>query len=158
MQRLARCRHRILAFIIDNLIVSLMCLLINIRTMILVIGILKNEESPDMVYLVFQLLITGGIIILIAGFYYLFIPMIFRGQTLGKKVMEIKIVKEDGNDIDFTSLFLREMVGRIIIDLFSFGLAEIISFFVMLLSENHRTFYDSLANTMVIDIKDIGGE
>lgn len=50
--------------------------------------------------------------LMIGLIYYIIIPTyLWKGQTIGKKICQIKIVKENGNDITFSTLLLRELVG-----------------------------------------------
>lgn len=49
--------------------------------------------------------------------YYMIIPMyIWKGQTLGKKVCKIKVVKDNLEDVNFVSLLKRELIGQTIIE------------------------------------------
>lgn len=59
-----------------------------------------------------------GIYVIITGIiYYLIIPsFIFKGQTLGKKICHICVVKETGDNITFKDMFIREILGATIIE------------------------------------------
>lgn len=60
----------------------------------------------------------GGVLALIcACLYYIVVPMyVTKGQTLGKRICKVKIVKDNNKDVDLLSLLLRQMVGIIIIE------------------------------------------
>ena len=62
-------------------------------------------------------LICGLLALLGAMFYYVIIPLVInRGQTIGKRICHIKIVKSDGKDVGLKELILREVLGAIIIE------------------------------------------
>lgn len=50
--------------------------------------------------------------IVIGILYFCVIPLfVFKGQTLGKKIMKIKIVQMNYEDVTFKNIFMREIVG-----------------------------------------------
>lgn len=50
-------------------------------------------------------------------FYYLWIPLrIFPGQTPGKRICHLVVVRTDGWDLDLGTLVLREVVGLLLIE------------------------------------------
>ncbi len=63
-----------------------------------------------------------GIFAVISGIiYYVIIPIfIFKGQTLGKKLLKIKVVKQDKTEVDAKTIFIREILGS---TLFEGGIA-----------------------------------
>ncbi|WP_416327574.1 RDD family protein [[Eubacterium] hominis] len=61
--------------------------------------------------------IAGGLSLLFALFYYVYVPLkVHKGQTYGKKFMDIKIVKLDGSDVDAKTMLKREALGRFILE------------------------------------------
>ena len=67
------------------------------------------------------------------------------GQTLGKRIINIKVVKADGSRCDMSSAFLRSIL-RIIDSLF-IGIVGII---VILTTEKKQRIGDIVANTIVV--------
>lgn len=59
-----------------------------------------------------------GLFAVISGIiYYVFIPMfIFKGQTLGKKLLKIKVVKQDYSEVDTKTLLIREVLGSTLLE------------------------------------------
>lgn len=59
-----------------------------------------------------------GIYAVVVGIlYYFFVPsFIWKGQTLGKKICHLQIVKEDGSHITYKDLFIRELIGATTIE------------------------------------------
>lgn len=61
--------------------------------------------------------IAGGLSLLFALIYYVYVPVkVHKGQTFGKKFMDIKVVTCDGNDVDFKTMFKREFLGRFLLE------------------------------------------
>jgi uncharacterized RDD family membrane protein YckC len=69
------------------------------------------------------------------------------GQTLGKKVMNIVVVKEDGSDCDWMASVVRN-VARII-DGFAFYLVGVI---VIVLTDDNQRLGDIVADTVVVKV------
>ncbi len=84
--------------------------------------------------------------ILIPSLY--FIPQLKRnGQTVGKRVMRIKIIKEDDTpELSVGRIFLREIIGKALSAVF-FGAGYIVRIFGL------DTFHDKIAKTKVITLK-----
>lgn len=62
-------------------------------------------------------LIAGGLSLLFAMIYYVYIPVkVHKGQTYGKKFMDVKVVKLDGSDVDFKTMLKREILGRFLLE------------------------------------------
>ncbi len=69
------------------------------------------------------------------------------GQTLGKKAMNVVVVKEDGSDCDWTASVIRN-VARII-DGFAFYLVGMIA---ILLTDNNQRLGDIVGDTIVVKV------
>lgn len=62
-------------------------------------------------------LIAGVIGIIIVSLYYVVIPLKKnKGQTLGKRIFGIKVVQEDGSDVNVKVLLKREILGVALIE------------------------------------------
>jgi len=83
-------------------------------------------------------------------FWFIYFPIIesFRGQTLGKVILGLRVVTKDGNPISFGQAFQRHLVDMI--DFFFFG---IVAFITIKNTPDHQRLGDLLAKTIVI-----GGE
>ncbi len=105
----------------DRLLAQLIDLFINVCYLTLIIffsSILKLQD-----YAIIMLL-------LIPMFFYSFLSeWFFNGQTVGKKILKIKVVKLDGSAPSILSYFLRWIL-RIVDIWFFYGSIAIITFFV----------------------------
>lgn len=125
--------------------------------------------------------ITGILaIIFYLGYYFVLELKVYKGQTFGKRIMKLKVVKDDGNDVDFKSILLREGLGvmiiegylansssylRQIIQLFTdvnimdisvylFGIISAISILMGVASPSRKMIHDYIAKTHIISTKE----
>ncbi|MES2616499.1 MAG: RDD family protein [Bacteroidota bacterium] len=94
--QLASIWQRIFAFALDFIIISVVYL-------ILAFGLLLMDfnESNFMTYVFY------GIMIIWVWFYTLFSEIIGNGQTIGKRALGIKVVKLNGDEMEFYDFFSR---------------------------------------------------
>lgn len=151
--KLAKIRHRIMATILDNIIILGIML-------ILLIGIWPNfiyalnKDLQLSFSMIIKLVRAGMIYCLFLLFYYIVIPIFIKGQTIGKKVFRLKVVLEDGKDVDYKTLFFREAICRILVRTISLGISSIVSTLVMCLRDDNKSIGDIFSQTKVIDIKE----
>ena len=81
-------------------------------------------------------------------FYTLVLEALLEGQTIGKKLMKIKVVKIDGYQASLSDYVVRWFFR--IVDIYIFGLG----FFVILFSKRSQRLGDMAAGTSVILLKD----
>lgn len=88
---------------------------------------------------------TGWLVmILLALTNFVILPMI-SGQTVGKILTGLKIVKHDGNAASFSRLLVRHLIGYPLTVL-TFGIGFLFSVF----NEKGRALHDLLAGTIVV--------
>ena len=90
-----------------------------------------------------------GLFMLPAFFYSLIFHIVFGGQTVGKMIMKIKVVRVDGKPTEWYNLFVRWMLR--IVDLWIFSPS--IGILSILLSDKKQRIGDSAAGTVVISVK-----
>ena len=129
---LAGIRHRVFAFLIDFL---LMCALL-----ILVVALF------DLVFININQLVIELLAFLILSFYSIFNEIMFKGQSLGKKALGIKIIKTNGAELEFYDIFCRWSTRLIDIYLSLGGVA----FFLISSNKNGQRIGDIIAGTCVI--------
>jgi len=88
-----------------------------------------------------------------AYLYQPFFLVLLGGQTPGKRLMKIEVVKEDGSPINAGTAVLREVLGKTIIYSVTFGVGSLISFLWSLFSKEHKTIPDVIAGTRVVASK-----
>ncbi len=113
---------RFIAFIIDGIIVSI------------IMGLLFGSSRWG----------GGAIGWLISGIYYWYFWTRQDGQTLGKRVMNIRVIKADGGPITDADAVLRYIGYHINTIVFFIG------WLWALFDRNHQGWHDKIANTYVI--------
>ena len=129
---LADVGSRLLAFLID--------LVIMISFIFLVVAFfgIFQVDPPNWMVLIF---------VIVAYLYRFFSELLWNGQTVGKNLLKIKVVKLDGSQPSVAAYFLRWLVEPI--DFFLVGMAVIL----ILLTKNGQRAGDLLAGTTVIKVK-----
>ncbi len=90
-----------------------------------------------------------GVVSLPAALYTLCAELFFHGQTLGKKIMKIKVVKVDGYSASFIDFFIR-WIMRIVDIWLNFSIVGIICIIV---SKNGQRIGGLASGTAVISVK-----
>ncbi len=86
-------------------------------------------------------------------FFTLAQELLFQGQTLGKKIMKLKVVHLEGREVPVSSYLLRWLL-RIVDIWILFGS---IGMLAIILSKNGQRIGDLAANTTVVSLKDNPG-
>jgi len=139
----AKIRDRLLAVFIDGLILSTISFVVNFA-LGMVGALVGSTTSPNPIFSIISIAISG--LVWIAQIVY---PIYFvgsRGQTLGKMIMKIKVIKEDTGEIPgYTTAFLRETVGK-----FVSGIVLGIGYIVAYKDPKKQSWHDKIAHTIVI--------
>lgn len=80
--------------------------------------------------------------------YSILVPVLWTGYTVGKKILGIRIVKVDGSKLGYGAMILRVLVGGLVYAL-TFGIALIVSAFMVGIREDKRAIHDFIAGTYV---------
>lgn len=131
--RLASLSKRLIALLIDCIIFYLLLLFFSF-----ILGEFNSLRS-------FKVSGFPAIVLFGIGIYLTVFSEALEGQTIGKKLMSIKVVNLHGREIRTKQAFLRYIFG--IIDLF-FGIGIVV---VILNSKNQR-LGDLIAKTLVVEV------
>ncbi|MEO1033605.1 RDD family protein [Winogradskyella sp.] len=131
--------ERMIAFLIDGII--LLTYMTIMENLITISDIFEADAWTRRGFL--------GLFLLPAFFYSLLCHIFFRGQTVGKMILKIKVVKVDGSPTEWYNLAVRWMLRIVDIWIFSpsIGLLSI------LLSDKRQRVGDAAAGTVVISVK-----
>lgn len=136
--------HRVLAFLLD-LLVKIAYGIVVYNVFFRAMGLEEMLDSMDWwsamsIVLLFYLPVM---------FYSLVQESMFEGQTLGKKILKIKVIKIDGYQSGFGDYFIR-WIMRIIDISIGWGIIGLIS---LLTSKKTQRIGDMAAGTAVISLK-----
>lgn len=147
----AKSYHRIFANLFDLIIMVGLLLLLTFRSIIALINGLVNPSSLDSLALFMQSFISGIFTFAFILIYFVILPIVWNGQTLGKRFFKIKVIKVDGSEIDFKTIFLRE-VTRVLLVITTFGFSALVDMIILIVSKQGICFYDYVASTQVVDV------
>ena len=126
-------------------------------------------------------LIAGILAIVIYLGYYVILELkVYKGQTFGKRLMKLKVVQDDGSDVTFKSIMLREGLGVMIIEgyiaqsssylhqiiqmffkinvmdymVYVFGIISVVSILLGMTSYSRKMIHDRVAKTKIISVKE----
>lgn len=80
--------------------------------------------------------------------YLIFVPVVWHGYVIGKRLVGIRIVKESGENVTIGTMLLRVLAGGLIYAL-TLGIAALVSAFMVGLREDRRAIHDFIAGTYV---------
>lgn len=79
--------------------------------------------------------------------YSLICSLLLHGQTLGKKLMRIRVRAATAEPASKWTIFYREFLGKTLIN--SIPVVPLISLFTLLITKEHKALHDMLADTIV---------
>lgn len=146
---LAGLGSRFIALFIDTLI-QLSMMLLTIFIMGIGIALVFVDYSH-----INSIIVAISIIILFVIFfgYYVFFEMLLKGQTIGKKVIKLRTIKNNGEPINIFDSFLRNLfkVLSFIPPLY------FIDAIMMVYTKKYKRIGDFAANTIVVKVKNEKG-
>ena len=138
--RLAGAGSRLAAFVVDFAVQIIMCLLLG---MIILYGFhgygfnaLGNVGNRT-----FAILIISWFVIYFC--YFIVCEMITNGQSIGKKLFGLRVIKDNGEPIELSQSLIRNLF-RAVLDIIYVGL------FFIIISPKHKRIGDIVAGTVVI--------
>jgi uncharacterized RDD family membrane protein YckC len=80
--------------------------------------------------------------------YYIIVPVLWTGYTVGKKITGIRIVKVNGEKLGIGAMLMRNLVAGIVY-VITLGIGLIVSAFMVGLRSDKRAIHDLIAGTYV---------
>jgi|GEM_PF-2139134 uncharacterized RDD family membrane protein YckC len=142
---LASMARRLAAYLIDGI-----SIIVIIPAIVLILNYLKYYPFGIMVSFIYLLyiILVFGVFNLITAFEL----WIFKGFTLGKWILKIRVISLNGRKINFWDAFLRDALIKGCGNLFTGGLLNIGSFIWGCTSAEHKTVHDLAAKTSVVNV------
>ena len=138
--RLAGVGSRLAAFIIDTLVQFLAMLLaaaviFAITHRVYLSGVDVQGSTSLAIFIVVIFVIFFG--------YHITLELLMNGQTLGKRMFGMRVIRDNGQPVEFTHVLIRGLI-RPVLDMIYVGL------FVILFSKKHKRIGDMAAGTIVV--------
>ncbi|MFE8698210.1 RDD family protein [Cytobacillus sp. FJAT-53684] len=92
---------------------------------------------------------TGWTWQIIYTLYLTFIPLLWSGYVIGKRILKIKVKRINESELTFKNMFLREVVGKFLVMNLTFGISAIVSVFMVVFRKDKRTVHDLIGGTYV---------
>ena len=136
---------RLFAFIIDMAFCVLVSLLSFVIGLVLNNAVPQHPEGLDYVIGAILILLVLALALTIVGTFLLYFPILEGryGRTLGKRLLGLRVVRENGTSIGFKEAFLRRLP-------FYFEFIPIDALFIPFTAKKQRGF-DLIARTLVIE-------
>ncbi|WP_394217465.1 RDD family protein [Halobacillus trueperi] len=84
--------------------------------------------------------------------YLTVLPVLWSGYVVGKRILTIKIRKEGDQPVGLFQMFIREVIGKFLLGVITFGIASVVSAFMIAFRKDKRAIHDLLAQTYVKNI------
>jgi uncharacterized RDD family membrane protein YckC len=146
--------RRVAATLIDGALVALGAIVILVLFGgIFSIGFLGGDKAGTVSVIVGVL--VGLVAVMVAALLYA--PWVMartNGQTIGKMALGIRVIRTNGQPMDFAWAALREVgikaFGAAVANSFTFGLASLLDALWPLWDEENRALHDFVASTRVV--------
>ena len=150
----ARRSKRFVALLVDFLISLAIAAIICIPTILALINCLINVTGrQEIIALFVSALVCGGILLLLSILYFTFVPVYFGGQTIGKRLVGIKLIDTRTGKVPEAKVILARETVRVVLVVVTVGISLIIGIICKLLTEDRLTFQDAISHTMVVEIE-----
>lgn len=81
--------------------------------------------------------------------YFILLPVLWFGHTAGKWALGIRIIRDDGSQVNFVDMLVREVLAGLLYGV-TLGIALIVSAFMIGLRKDKKAIHDLIAKTRVI--------
>ena len=148
--------RRLLAWLVDAIIIGVVIVVILLCTSLTAIfNLIKEGTSFNLtLFALIELIQVGLVIEILFILYYISIPVRNHGQTIGKKMLKIRVVKDDGKDADFSTLFMRQAIAEQLLGALTFGATYIVNALVALFRKDKKSLSDVFASTKVVFVEE----
>lgn len=132
---------RLAAYLIDWLVVGIALLAVKVPMWISSLAHPGNLLVRDFI---FQYSVADIVIYLLTAAYFI-LPTYYAGRTLGKRLLQLKVISAEDRSMTFFEVVYRETVGK-----FLSGILMGIGYLMIVIDKQKRGIHDLLADTEVI--------
>lgn len=98
----------------------------------------------------FECFIIFVVVLLIYSLFFIFIPIITNGKTIGSIIFGIRIVKLSETKISFGTMFLRQIIASFIVPILTLQIVNIFNIVFLFTAKGRRTVPDRMSNTLIV--------
>ena len=69
-------------------------------------------------------------------------------------MLKIRVVKDDGKDVDFSTLFMRQAIAEQLLGALTFGVTFVVNALVALFRKDKKSLSDVFASTKVVFVEE----
>lgn len=136
--------RRFLAMIMDGLILLPAMVIYQ-----LVFQFAFFENEPETIVFILFFTLTPILFLTIIWLYFITLQKKLNGQTLGKKLLSIRVRDRNGKLLTTKQLFLREIIGKFV------SINTLYIGYFLALGKSKRALHDRVADTIVVSTSDI---
>ena len=81
--------------------------------------------------------------------YYVLLPVIWTGYTVGKRALGIRIINEDGTDVSLIQMIIRDFLTPILYGI-TLGILAVVSAVMVGMRKDKKAIHDIFAKTTVV--------
>ncbi|SEH99998.1 Uncharacterized membrane protein YckC, RDD family [Halobacillus karajensis] len=81
--------------------------------------------------------------------YSIILPVIWGGYNVGKRLVNIRINKANGKELNIADMFFREFIGKFLIGYLTVGLSTLVSALMIVFRKDKKAIHDFVAGTFV---------
>lgn len=141
---LAGIGNRFLAFLIDNLIIFLFIFIIYL--IMGIIYLIFSDTILESIGEFFLALILFGVFFLTFNGFFILFEFFWNGQTPGKRLLNIRVIRENGQPVGFIEVFIRNIFR--IVD-------YMVGPYFVLFSKKEKRIGDYLTRTIIVKEKEL---
>lgn len=104
-------------------------------------------------YLIGWILIILAVSLVVQALYYGLIPVLTKGRTLGKMMLSLRAVSDNGQYLTTGGQWIRGLLGFTLLSLVTSGITIVVSAIMVLVTDKRQGIHDYMASSVVISEK-----
>jgi uncharacterized RDD family membrane protein YckC len=147
-----------MAALFDVSILILGSVVIIVPSLLVFIAALTRPSFSRTIAVYLVMFLTGALVATFDILYRVAVPYFYRGETLGLRFYKMRLYMEDGSQITLKAL-LQRALATFFLAILTLGLYYFVEACAVSLGGTHRSFVDTITDTIVVDTDDeeIGG-
>jgi uncharacterized RDD family membrane protein YckC len=85
--------------------------------------------------------------------YMVVLPYYWNGKTIGRHIVGVHIKMQDGSELGFWTIFVREVIFKFLWWTLTLGLGSIVDFIMVAARKDKQTIRDIITRTEVVDLE-----